>query len=136
MVERFHGMEEVWGSIPHSSTRQIPRSQAWGFLLSQVVGTVLAHFAHFGVEVCHVPKGPLMGYGDGTIIREDSGRYRGVRTIKGKRVFVRGTTRAEVREKLKAREEAAASGLKASPRLSVAEVLEAWLVEASPKPPG
>jgi integrase len=74
-----------------------------------------------------------MGYGDGTIVQEPSGRYRGARIIKGKRVYVRGNTKTEVREKLRAREQAAAAGLKANPRMTVGEVLEAWLAEASPK---
>lgn len=73
-----------------------------------------------------------MGYGDGTIVREVSGRYRGARTINGTRVFVRGATRKEVRDKLRAREAAAASGLQAAPSLKLGEVLEAWLEEASP----
>ena len=29
MVEHFHGMEGVWGSIPHSSTNN-PRPLVWG----------------------------------------------------------------------------------------------------------
>ncbi|MBS1848988.1 MAG: site-specific integrase [Actinobacteria bacterium] len=73
-----------------------------------------------------------MGYGDGTIVREVSGRYRGARTINGTRVFARGATRKEVRDKLRAREAAAASGLQAAPSLKLGEVLEAWLEEASP----
>ena len=54
--------------------RHTPTSEAWGFLLSEVLCT-----------------------GRGTIIRVDSGRYRGLRAIKDKRVFVIGTTRTELR---------------------------------------
>jgi hypothetical protein len=42
LVERFHGMEEVWGSIPHSSTKRLlaPHPDVgWGVFVARNVST-------------------------------------------------------------------------------------------------
>lgn len=74
-----------------------------------------------------------MTWGDGAIIREKNGRYRGYRNVDGKRIYRRGSTRSEVRGKLRQAEmELLAGSAEPRTKMTVGELLNEWLVEASP----